>query len=271
LAFVIYFALVGALKEFIEAFLVINARYTVSSPLLFNLPRKWAQMHAYGITLWVFLAGLTALVILTFVALWRGGWRAPARIPIAAVGAASFAGIAWSFRDFNSWPDAFVLLPLAAVGIGGIAKELIDRLPAKAPLVICLAWAVASVAVATTYSLTRQGHALPRQRAQVARILDILGPDISMQSIGAPGPLVLSGKRNPTRHQTFVDGLNEYINDTWPGGLRGFARWVGRQEPTILALNKGVPRWLRGTIEREYRWAGPATGWTWYVHRSRTP
>jgi hypothetical protein len=270
--FVIYFALVGALKEFIEAFLVINARYTVPSPLLFNPSRKWAQMHAYGITLWVFLVGLAALVIFTFVALRRGGWRAPARIPVAAVGAASFAGIAWSFRDFNSWPDAFVLLPMAAIGIGGIAKELIDRLPAKATLVICLAWVVASVAIATTYSLTRQGHALVRQQAQVTRMLRILGPDVSMQSIGAPGPLVLSRKRNPTRHQIFVDGLNRYVNDTWPGGLRGFARWVGREEPTILSLNKKrVPRWLRRTVEREYRWAGPALGWAWYVHRSVEP
>jgi hypothetical protein len=128
------------------------------------------------------------------------------------------------------------------------------------------------VTVAATYSIRTRGHALERQRAQVAQILEVLGPDTSMQSIGAPGPLVLSGKRNPTRHQIFVDGLNRYINDTWPGGLRGFARRVGREEPTILSLNRReAPRWLRRTIEREYRWAGPALGWAWYVHRSVAP
>jgi hypothetical protein len=272
LVFVVYFALVGALREFIDAYLLINARYTVPSPLLFNFPRKLMQMQVgYGVTLWVFVVGLAAVAILTFVALRRGGWRAAARYPVAAVGAASVAAVAWSFRDFNSWPDAFVLLPMAAIGIGGIAKELTDRLPARAAVVLCLAWVVAAVTIAATYSITRQGHALQRQRAQVARILDILGPDISMQSIGAPGPLVLSRKRNPTRHQIFVDGLNRYIDDTWPGGLRGFARWVGREEPTILSLHqKRVPRWLRPTIEREYRRAGSAPGWTWYVHRSVT-
>jgi 4-amino-4-deoxy-L-arabinose transferase-like glycosyltransferase len=271
--FIIYFALAGALKEFMDGFLLINVRYTVPSPLMSNLPRKWTHMHVgYGVSLWVIVVGLAALVILTFLAARRGGWRAPARIPVAAVGTACFAAFAWSFRDFNSWPDAFVLLPMAAIGIGGIAKELTDRLPARAALVLCLAWVVAGVAVAATYSTTRGNDRLERQRDQVAHILGLLPSDASIQSIGAPEPLVLSGKRNPTRHQVFVDGLNRYIDDTWPGGLRGFAEWVGREQPTILSLHTNrVPRWLRATIEREYRWAGPGVGWTWYVHRSVAP
>jgi hypothetical protein len=224
----------------------------------------------FGVSVWVFVVGLAALMILSLLALRRGGWRAPARFPVAAVGAASFAGLAWSFRDFNSWPDAFMLLPMAAVGIGGIAKELIDRLPSRAALVICLAWVVASVAAATTYSITRQGHGLQRQRARVAHILDVLGPDISMQSIGAPQPLVLSGSTNPTRIQVFAHGLTRYVDDTWPGGLRGFVKWIGREEPTILSMNRGY-RWLRPIIKKEYRPAGPAPGWTWYVHRSVAP
>ncbi len=272
-AFVVYFGLVGALREFVDAFLLINARYTQSSPLLFNFPRKQMQMQiGYGITLWVFLVGLVALMLLAALALRRGGWRAPAGFPVVAICAASVAGIAWSFRDFNSWPDALLLLPMAAIGIGGIAKELIDRLPTGAATLLCLAWVVIAVTMAATYSMRTSGHALERQRAQVARMLELVGPDASMQSIGAPEPLVLSGMRNPTRHQVFVAGLNEYINDTWPGGLRGFARWVGREEPTILSLNRElVPWWLRRTVEREYRPAGPALGWAWYVHRSVAP
>jgi 4-amino-4-deoxy-L-arabinose transferase-like glycosyltransferase len=269
---IVYFAVAGALKEFLDAFLLINARYTQSAPLLTDFGKKWGRTQgAYGVSLWVLGVGLAALVILTFLAVRRGGWRAPARIPVAAVGAASFAAAAWSFRDFNSWPDAFLLLPLAAIGIGGIAKELTVRLPARAALLLCLASVVAAVAVAATYSTTHRGHGLDRQRASVAAMLKRLPPDSTMQSIGAPEPLVLSRSRNPTRHQVFVDGLDQYISDTWPGGLRGFAEWVGREQPTIVSMNSNlVPLWLRGTIEREYRWAGHV-GWTWFVHRSVGP
>ncbi len=89
-----------------------------------------------------------------------------------------------------------------------------------------------------------------------------------MLSIGAPQPLVLSRIRNPTRHQTFVRGLDQYVDDTWPGGLEGFGEWVGRQEPTIIALSRQVPEWLRPTIKKDYLNAGRGPSWTWYLHRS---
>jgi hypothetical protein len=272
-AFIVYFAVVGALREFIDAFVLINARYTEATPLLPLLGRKWEFMRAgFRVSLWVIVVGLAAVVVLTLLALRRGGWRAPARFPVAAIGAASLAGIAWCLRDFDSWPDAFILLPMAAIGIGGIAKETTDRLPAAPALVLCLAWVIAAVTVAATYSVTTRGHALQRQRRQVAHFLELVGPDASIQSLGAPEPLVFSGQRNPTRLQLFGDGLNRYVDDTWPGGLRGFGEWVGREEPTIISLNRrAFPDWLRPTIEREYRWAGAAPGWTWYVHRSVEP
>ena len=67
-------------------------------------------------------------------------------VAVAAFGAASVVGLAWTFRDFDNWRDAFLLLPLAAVGIGGIAKELSQRLPPRAALSLTLAWLVAVVA-----------------------------------------------------------------------------------------------------------------------------
>jgi 4-amino-4-deoxy-L-arabinose transferase-like glycosyltransferase len=85
-ACILYFAIAGALKDFIDAFLLINAKYTVAAPLLTNIEKKWATLErAYGFSLWVMLVGLAALVILTFLALLRGGWRAPARLPVVAV------------------------------------------------------------------------------------------------------------------------------------------------------------------------------------------
>jgi hypothetical protein len=267
--FVVYFIAVGALKEFVDAFLLINARYTTPAPLLNDFAKRWMLMHkGYGITLWVIMAGLAALPILTIVLIVRGKWRAPEHISFVAFAAASFVGIAWSFRDFNSWPDAFVLLPLAAVGVGGIAKVITARLPAKAALALVLVWMVAAGAVALNYSTTRRNYGLELERDAVTAMVDQFPFDPTMLSIGAPEPLVLSGIRNPTRHQTFARGLDRYVDDTWPGGLEGFGEWVGRQEPTIITFGLPVPRWLRTTIKSEYVHAGRGRGWTWYVHRS---
>ena len=267
--FVVYFLAVGALKEFVDAYLLINARYTTPAPLLNNFAKRWTLMHqGYGITLWVIMAGLAALPILTIALIVRGKWRAPEHIPFVAFAAASFVGIAWCFRDFNSWPDAFVLLPLAAIGVGGIANEITARLPAKAALALVLAWMVAAGAVSLNYSITRRNHGLERQRDSVTAMLDQFPSDATMLSIGSPHPLVLSGKRNPTRHQSFGRGLTQYVDDTWPGGLEGFGEWVAREEPTIITLGGRIPTWLRPTIKKDYLNAGRGPGWTWYVHRS---
>jgi 4-amino-4-deoxy-L-arabinose transferase-like glycosyltransferase len=267
--FVVYFIAVGALKEFFDAYLLINARYTTPAPLLDDWAKRWMLMHqGYGITLWVIVAGLAALPILTVALIVRGKWRAPEHISFVGFAAASFVGITWSFRDFNSWPDAFVLLPLAAVGVGGIAKEITARLPAKAALALVLVWMVAAGAVAVNYSITRRNYGLELERDSVTAMVDQFSFDPTMLAIGAPQPLVLSGIRNPTRHQTFARGLDQYVDDTWPGGLEGFGEWVGRQEPTIIALSRRVPKWLRPTIKSDYLNAGRGPSWTWYLHRS---
>lgn len=267
---VIYFTVVGALHEFIDAFLLINIQYTESSPLMSHFAKSWMNLQqGYGISVWVLVVGLPALAILTFLAIYRERWRAPALIPVAAVGAASFVAIWWSFRDFNKWPDAFVLLPLAAIGVGGIAKELFERVPTRAALSLSLVWTVFAVAVAVTFSTTHRDYDLRRQRDSVATMLAQLPGDASIQSIKAPQPLVLSGTTNPTRHQSFGRGLHRYVDDTWPGGLAGFAEWIGREEPTTIALGgRRIPRWLGKTLKREFVLEGHAEGWVWYVHRS---
>ncbi|MDQ4057804.1 MAG: hypothetical protein M3124_01625, partial [Actinomycetota bacterium] len=167
----------------------------------------------------------------------------------------------------------FPLLPMAAVGIGGIAKELSERLSARAVLSLALAWVMAAVGVAVTYSATQRDRGLERQREAVTTMLEQLPPGASIMSMRAGQPLVLSGSTNPTRHQTFLrGGLSRYVDDTWPGGLAAFAEWVGREEPTIISLNRrSLPQWLRKTIGTEYRRVGRGPGWTWYVHRSVGP
>ncbi|MEP6665783.1 MAG: hypothetical protein ABJA81_04985 [Nocardioidaceae bacterium] len=269
----LYFAVVGALHAFFDAFLLINARYTVPTPLTSHLAANWERLQSgYGLSLWVMLVGLVALAILSLLVIARKDWRRdPASMSVVAFGAAGFVGVIWTFRDFNGWPDVFVLLPLAAIGIGGLSKAVAERLPTRGALCLTLAWVVATVALAATYAFGERDDRLELQRDSVVATLEQLPPDASILSIKAPQALVLSGKTNPTRHQMFTLGLNRYVDDTWPGGLTGFGNWVGREQPTLITLGGEVPPWLADTISTKYRRVGAAPGWTWYVSRSVGP
>ena len=270
----LYFGVVGALREFIDAYVLINLRYTVSNPMTSEIAAtRWSQLQrVYGVSLWVMIVGLVALLILSLSALRREKRRQdPMIVPVAAVGAASLAGLAWIVRDFDGWPDVFPLLPMAAIGIGGIAKLFIDRLSPRAALALTLTWAVAAVAIAVTYSVTERDHLLTEQRRSVAAMLKQVPSDASLLSIHAPQALVFSGKTNPTRYQMFSGGMDRYIDDTYPGGLQGFVEWIGREEPTLITIGGPVRPWIAEMLEREYRPAGKAPGWHWYVHRSVGP
>ncbi len=270
----LYFALVGALQEFVDAFLLIPARYSVPVPFTSDIAKNWSGLqNGYGVSLWAMIVGLGALAVITFAATRRERRRRdPAAISVVAIGAGSFAGLAWTLHDFNGWPDAFVLLPLAAVGIGGLAKELIERLSQTGAISLTVAWVVVAGAVAVTYSVTERDHGLELERDSVRAVLAHLPPDASILSIEAPQALVLSGKTNPTGYQMVAGGMGQYIDDTWPGGLLGFSAWIGREQPTIIALRKGqVPLWIAGTLRTEYLRVGRVPDWIWYVRRSVGP
>jgi len=270
----IYFAAVGALREFVDAYLLINARYTIPSPLWGkNLATKWAAVQeGYGVTLWAIGVGLAALFSLAVVAIRRQGWRASAHTSEVVLVATVLVGLGWSVRDFNSWPDAFVLLPMAALGVGAVTRELARRLPATAALAVTLTWVVAAVVMAVTFSVTHRSHGLEKQRRAVEAMLAQLPPGASLLSIEAAQPLVLSRSTNPTRYQTFGRGLGNYVDDTWPGGLAGFADWVRQERPTVISIRSARSHpWLRETLDAEYRRRGRAPKWVWFVHRSVAP
>jgi hypothetical protein len=268
-----YFAAASAFGAFLDGFVVINAEYTASGPFTDDLRGNWSKLwDGYGASIAVLIVGLVALVALSVVVLRRSGLRDATQVPMAACGAAALTGVIWTLKDFDGWPDVFVLLPLAAIGVGGLARELGARLPMRVATAVTLSWVVVAVAVAGTYSLTERSHDLEGQRDSVDAVMGALPPDASILSIEAPEPLVLTGSTNPTRYQMFSNGLDRYVDDTWSGGLTGFAAWIGQQHPTVIAVGRPEPPpWLSGVLATHYRKVGGATCWIWYVDRSVGP
>jgi hypothetical protein len=265
-AVVVYFVIEGAFDEFVDAFLLINARYTTPDPLLSDLGEKWSGMlDAYGLSLIVLLVGFGGLVVAAV----TGGRNGRSEILRAsAVGA--LVALLWSLRDFNDWPDAFVVFPFAAVGIGALATRLSFQREARLRIAAVVVSLVA-IGVALTYSIGQRNDLLSSQRASVSELEGGWPNDYELLSVEAPEVLVLARRTNPTRHQMFLRGLDRYVDDTHPGGMAGFVRWIENEAPDVLATGEEEPpSWLASLVEDEFvRLDGGGPGWTWYVRRKQ--
>jgi hypothetical protein len=268
-----YFTAVEAVREAVDAFLVINAGYSDAHGFFTQLPRSWYSFrNGYGpVGTWVVVGGLAALVILSVSGLLRWRRPEPREVPLAAFGLSGVVAVVWTLRDFDSWPDAFLVLPYAAIGVGALAAVAVERLSRPAARSIVLAWTLVAVVVAAQLAVNRQDHRLAEQRRSVAAVVEHLPADATFMSLNAPQALVLTGKTNPSRFQTFSSGLDRYVAETYPGGMQGFVRDTRRRRPTVITHYGGMRSFVSRILGERYARVGRAPGWTWYVDSSLGP
>ena len=156
----------------------------------------------------------------------------------------------------------------AAIGIGGIAAEVTKRCSARVSLGIVLAFALAATFCATSYTVRSRNDTLEHQRESVEAVLGVLPPDTEILAVEAPQPLVLAGKRNPTRFHLYGNGLFDYLEDVWPEGSEGFVAWIGDRESPLIAVGpRRAPLWLKPLLDDEYKRLGRVPKWTWFARR----
>ncbi len=268
--FGMWFALTGSLRQSVDAFVLINWTYTVPNPVLEDLDAVWLGLQtAYGVTLWLLVGGLAALALRSLAVFWpKARHDDPAVDVLAAFTVGAVTGLAWNLKDYDSWPDMFPLLPLAAVGVGGLFALVFKRLSTRPAFAVALALSVVATAVAVQYSVTTRDHTLETQRKAVDTVIAQLPPGASITSIQAPQPLVLTERTNPTRWQMFSAGLQNYLEDTWPGGRDAFRRELVDQHPDLIAVGETVSRRWRREIAPDYVYVGSAPQWEWYAPTS---
>ncbi|HKJ10793.1 MAG TPA: glycosyltransferase family 87 protein [Ornithinimicrobium sp.] len=259
-----YFAFAGALDAFFEGFLFINATSTRQVGLAEFVWRLPGEMpRAWGWSLWLLIAGLVSAVVLGWRA--RGSTDAAGRMVVAA-GAATVASFLWSLLVFNGWADAVFVVPLAAVGLGGAVGAVAGRFSARGGVALGTAYVLAVSAGAGYVAWSRSPDTMYQMRAEHDAIMDVAGPDATVQSIGSPQPLVFEGLRNPIRHQMFLTGLQDYVDETEPGGLAGITADIEQRRPTFVTVDRpAYYPWLMPTLRENYRYIGRTSRILWYV------
>ncbi len=265
-----YYALIHRLQVFWNCFVLINLHYTRQASPLQTPDRVWRRLdRAYDWSLWLLAAGLVLALVWGLLALTGARRRREAR-PAALVGIAAFTlgNLAWALKAFNGFPDAFVMFPGAAVGVAGLVPLLARRLPARVVIGVVTAAATVATALAVDYSLTSRDDRLVEQRREVDAVTTILPPQARIFSVVAPEAMVLAHQRNPSRFQILSNGLRGYLDDTWPGGTDGYARWIGDRSPEVIAVGRTLDRsWLQPTLDAGYVKVGRTSPWLWYVNR----
>jgi 4-amino-4-deoxy-L-arabinose transferase-like glycosyltransferase len=266
----VWFVVTDSWRQALEAFLLINIRYTTPDPVLPRLDEAWEGLQvAYGVSLWLLVGGLVALAIRSLAVVHRGARTGdPSVVVLAAFTLGVLAGLAWNVKEYDAWPDLFPLLPFAAVGIGGMFALLAKHVPPTAGAVTALALSVAGTTIAVHESVTTRDERLVTQRQSVTAVLAQAPAGATITSVEAPQALVLTRRTNPTRHQMFSAGLQNYIEDVWPGGLDGFRRGIVEDQPDLIVFGDPVSDRWRAAIEPEYVYVGKAPDWFWYARAS---
>jgi hypothetical protein len=269
----VWFALAGSFRASIDAFAVINWVYTIPDPVADKLDAVWLDLQAaYGVSVWLLFGGLVALPLAALAALSRRARAAdPAVAVLPAMAAGLLAGLAWILKDYDAWPDLFTVLPFAALGVGAVYASLSRLLTRRTADAIATVLAVAGVVLALAYSVSKRDDTLDVQRRDVDAVLSQLPKSATITSIEAPQPLVLAGRTNPTRYQMFRGGLQDYMDDTWPGGLTGFKQDLVGEHPDLIAVGETVSDRWRASIEPDYVYVGSAPIWGWYARASLGP
>ncbi|MEZ5095587.1 MAG: glycosyltransferase family 39 protein [Nocardioides sp.] len=273
-AFLVWYAALGELRYFLDCFVLIHVRYTEQSGALTHLTWTWEELdRGYGATRWVLVLGTAAIVA---GALWvasRAALRAdPRGRAVLVLGIATLGGLVWSVRAFNGWPDAFILVPMTAVGVPVLLTPLVGARDSRRAILVTAGWAVVALALAVTFALGRRTDDLTRQREQAAAVEEVLGPDATYLSMEGPAFLVLTDRVNPLRDQMYGLGLTDYIDATRPGGLAGVAGWVEEQRPTLITKGRFTDNdWIQPVLERDYERCARDLETSWWVSTTAGP
>jgi hypothetical protein len=286
-AIVGYFLLSGAFEEFVTGFVLFNLKYVERPPwqsgLFYRLTAPIGSVYrSYAVSAIPILLGALTLCVLY---IWR--FRRHGGSILQLLAQDRFAGLLlslpvavfWILLDFQSCPDLYFVLPYLAIGFGWLLSLAFRGLMASAEIgpvarkvcfvVLCGAL-VASAAVdhrisAENDRLRRDG--LADQRRWAAQVEAECGSDCKLVSIGVPEVLVLLRRTNPNPFVFIIDGTDNWIEASTPGGFDGWLQELEAHDPSAIAFGPTDGRFKPNLVEWLHAHYEETTvgGWTLFV------
>ena len=254
----LYFWITGALSDFVQAAFAfpvegLYRRHETIGERIAHIAKTF-DLYYHG-ALIQFWAGLALLLAVCLVALWERRFRDP----LLRIVLPTFVVLAgFSALDFQGYPDAYPLLPYAALGLGG-AVAYVVRVRVLRPAAV----AAAVLAVALAWSQFSTGRAeattLGAQRTEAADIQHLLNPGDTIYALGDATPLVLTDRTNASRYIFLSSGVAAWQLRTLPDGFNGWMRQIHASHPAVIvvhgwhgALEHKVAMWLRPRYVHAY-------------------
>jgi hypothetical protein len=265
-----YFFSKGAVLDLASGAITFNVLHLERDDvsLLHNVRRIRLAMHAGYETMFIPL--LLGFVAICAIFLWRLAlhgnriWSWVSRDHFAGLLLSFTMQFLWSLVDFQGYPDFYVFLPCAALGFGwllhlsllGLTEN--KRITPMIRRIVFVGLCVTLIAGATLNYRRTASKELELQRAWAQDILSTYGDDVRLVSVGIPQALVLLHKTNPNPYVFIINGIDNRIDATTPGGFDGWLASLERYDPALILYGaprgRHIPRldaWLESRYHRE--------------------
>ncbi|HEY3529578.1 MAG TPA: hypothetical protein VGK78_10530 [Nocardioides sp.] len=261
----------GHLRMAWWGFVVVNVSYT-RQPTILTSWRLVTADYRWSTVLVVAGWALTVCLGAAAAARLRRTGVTPVDRPRLVLGAGGLVAGAWSCYAINGGADLFVVLPYAALGVGGGITWAARSLPMAAARRVTAVVAVLAVATACAESLATRDARLSVERRDVTRMAALLPPGSGVESVNAPEVLVLLDRRNPDPWQLSNSATAPFLDDHLDGGLATLAARISARRPGLIAVGRhSVDDWLMPVLDTHYARVGRGDHWVWYASRRLEP
>ena len=261
----LYFWLAGGLAEAVDAALRfplvgLKRGHETLGERLGHIARVAHIGYAHTwVLLWAGLATLVGLLIMRLVE-HRSQPRRLVADPLVTVIAPTFIALtAFSAHDFQGYADLYPALPYAAIGVaGGVASALRRARELRRPAVAA-SLAAAAVLVCLCWNWYSQPPRvlLAAQRARADAVARTLRPGDALYVLGSPLPLVLTGRRNPSRYIYLGGGTDRWFLRHTSRGMEGWKDRIRAWDPAIIVIagrwhgryRRTMTDWLRQSYD----------------------
>jgi hypothetical protein len=190
----------------------------------------------------------------------REAWdRLRARPGLLAAALTAHLAVAFTFVDFQAFPDRFVILPFYAVASGFVLALLIaafSRLPSqyiRAAIAVLTVWLLVEPGLQQRLSTSERTRSLQTQRELAAALDELEGEHGPVWAIGCVHLLGLARRANFDRYGVLIDPrVRASMQRETRSDTRGYRPTSGKMPGVVLTSRHGARRALPW-LSREYR------------------